>query len=126
MYPVAVLVPGDACDGRHQRFSDPTLAKGFPDKEIFEEQSAAAPGRVVVKDYRVSGGLGIPLGDEGAKLWMLSEAVARKIFFAHHHGIEFVFEFREFADHGAKERYIVDGGRADLKHMKRILTGGAV
>ena len=60
----------------------------------------------------------VPFRDESAEAGRLLKPVPRQIFRGNGHEVELVLKLREFADHRAQQRRVVDGGRTNPKHFQ--------
>src|SRR5580700_8015163 len=60
----------------------------------------------------------LPFRNESAEAGRLLKPVPRQLFRGNGHEVERVLKLREFADHRAQQRRVVDGGRTNPKHFQ--------
>jgi hypothetical protein len=71
-----------------------------------------------LKEHGVSGGLAIPLGNDGAKFRGGAKTIASDVFSSHTGLMTQALKLREFMDHCREQWRIIDGGGANRKHQQ--------
>src|SRR5580698_7067374 len=90
------------CDVGHagkKRGAKPAPAKLRTDEQILQIQTHTSPCRVIAKEKRKGCGLSVVFGDQGAKLRICAEAVARDVVVGYANFVRRLFKLGKFPDH---------------------------
>jgi hypothetical protein len=68
-------LPRNTSNLGQKRSAYASTAKRLSDEQVLKEEKGTFPARIIAKEERVAGRLPFPLRNEGAELWLGSEAV---------------------------------------------------
>src|SRR4051812_38805661 len=87
------------CDSGKQSLSDSITAQVIEHEEIFKKQRGPSLKRgIEIEERRVTRRLAIPVGDQGAKLWLRAKAVAQQVLLGHNGFVALLLIRRQLAD----------------------------